>query len=84
MEGSASFDYSGLGLFSAQQGVWLDLSLKVKIQFSCCTVHLLQVKHAFENPPGLELEYAPAAFMSLATHLRERHCNDEEICFMSS
>lgn len=31
MEGSASFDCSGLGLFSAQQGVWLDLSLKVKI-----------------------------------------------------
>lgn len=84
MEGSAPFDCSGLGLFSAEQGVWLDLSLKVEICFSCGTVHLLQVKHTSKNPPGLQLEHAPAAFMSLATHLLERHHNDEKICFMSS
>lgn len=50
----------------------------MEIWFSCGTVHLLQVKHSFKNPPGLELEHAPPASMSLATHLLERHHNDEK------
>lgn len=55
-------------LFSAQQPVWLDLSLEEEMWCGYGTAHLLQAQHAFKNPPV----HVPATFMTLETHSLKR------------